>query len=84
MRQITLNDGTVLQDSYVIQDGNILWVYIYAAISFEDAFLLLCNPDNVKKVTLEQFGEKTVFKGFTELFCIRKEDGGFISAGVRK
>lgn len=82
--QLTLNDGTVLKDSYVIQSGNTLYLYCYAEIAFGDLFAVLNDPEKAKKITMQQSGEKTVFRGYKELFCVRKEDGNFISAGLRK
>lgn len=82
--QLTLNDGTVLEGSYVIQSGNTLYLYCYAEIAFGDLFAALNDPEKAKKITMQQSGEKTVFRGFKELFCVRKEDGNFISAGLRK
>lgn len=82
--KLTLNDGTELGSSYVIRSGNNLWVYVYAQITFADLFSLLNNPENTAAITMKQGEEETVFEGFAELFCIRKEDEGFISAGLRK
>lgn len=81
---LTLNDGTALEGSYVIQNGNTLYLYCYAEITFGDLFALLNDPEKAKKITMDRGGERTVFRGFKELFCIRKEDGNFISAGLRK
>jgi len=83
-RKLILNDGTELMGSYVIQSGTILWVYVYAEITFGELFELLNEPETVKKIQQIQDNEKASFRGFKELFCIRKEDGGFISAGLRK
>ena len=83
-RKLILNNGAELQDSYAIQSGSILWVYVYAEITFGELFGLLNEPENVKKIQMIQDEEKANFRGFKELFCIRKEDGGFISAGLRK
>lgn len=83
-QKLTLNDGTDLLGSYAIQTGAILWLYVYSEISFGDLFALLNDPETVKKVQMTLNGEKTTFRGYKELFCIRKEDGGFISAGLRK
>lgn len=83
-RKLTLNDGTILEDSYAQAVGNRMWVYIYANITFADAFALLNDPAKLLSVISEQFGVETTYEGYTELFTITKEDGGFISAGVRK
>ena len=83
-RKLKLNDGTILEDSYVLQAGDTLWWYIYCEITFENAFALLSNSELVKKVIATQYGEETTYRGFKELFVIRKEDGGYITAGTRK
>lgn len=83
-RQLTLNDGTVLDDSYAYAVGERMWVYIYADISLADAFALLNDPAKMLSVISEQFGVETTYEGYTELFTITKEDGGFISAGMRR
>ena len=83
-RKLTLNDGTILQDSYALAVGNRMWVYIYAEMTLADAFALLNDPTKMIAVISEQFGVETTYEGYTELFTITKEDGGFISAGVRK
>ena len=82
--KLTLSNGTELQGSYAIQIGNTLWVYCYAEIGFGQLFALLNDPEKVAAITMTQAGTETDFDGFTELFCIRKEDAGFISAGLRK
>lgn len=83
-QKLTLNDGTELMNSSVTDDGNILWLYVYADIEFGNLFALLNDPEKVSKITATFGGEKTEYLGFNELFCIRKEKVGFISAGLRK
>lgn len=83
-RKLTLNDGTILEDSYAFAVGERMWVYIYAEMTLADAFALLNDPAKMISVISEQFGQETTYEGYTELFTITKEDGGFISAGVRK
>ena len=83
-QKLTLNDGTELLNSSATEDGSILWLYIYADITFADLFALLNDPDKAKKITAMFGGDKRTHRGFKELFCIRKENGGFISAGLRK
>ena len=83
-QKLTLNDGTELLNSSVAEDGDILWLYVYADIAFGDLFSLLNDPEKAKKI-VATFGETTTtYRGFKELFCIRKEKIGFISAGLRK
>lgn len=81
---LELNDGTMLDGSYAIKSGGVLWVYVYAEIGFVELFQLLNDPEKTGTITARQGGVTNEYQGFMELFCIRKEDGGFISAGLRK
>ena len=83
-QKLILSDGTELENSYAVNVGGNLWVYVYAQISFTALFSLLNDPEKTGVITLSQGGAETEFNGYDELFCIRKEDGGFISAGLRK
>lgn len=83
-QKLELNDGTELVDSYAIEAGGVLWVYCYAGISFGDLFALLNDPEKTGTITMTRAGTETEFNGYDELFCIRKEDVNFISAGIRK
>lgn len=81
----TLQIGNaVLVGSYAFLSGDVLWVYVYAEISLADLFAMLNEPENTQEIRASRFGEETVFTGYTELFCIRKEEEGFLSAGLRK
>ena len=40
-RKLTLNDGTILENSYAFAVGERMWVYIYAEMTLADAFALL-------------------------------------------
>lgn len=83
IQKLTLNDGTELDNSSAIEEGNTLFLYVYAEITFADLFALLNDPEKAKKV-VETLGEKkTTYRNFKELYFIRKENG-FISAGLRK
>lgn len=84
IRKLKLNDGTELENSYVSQAGGNLWVYVYAQITFAALFTLLNDPSKTDVITLNDGATVTEFNGYNDLFCIRKEDEGFISAGLRK
>lgn len=82
--KLILNNIIELQDSYVIKSGNILWMYVYADISFGDLFNMLNDTGATETVRMYRYGTESFFEGFTELFYMRKEDDGFIVAGVRR
>lgn len=79
---ITLNDGTIL-NGYCIESSGILWCYMYQ-VSLAEAFELLIEPVKTKKINVNRNGQKTIFTGYKHLFCIREEDDGMISAGLKK
>lgn len=82
-RKLILNNIEI-QDSYVLRNGSMLFVYVYAEITFAELFNILNNPANVQTVRAFVGETETDYDGYTELFVIRKEDEGFISAGLRK
>lgn len=79
--QLTLNNGTVLENSYAFQTDETLWVYIGAGLSIGEVFDLFRVPENVTKITNEQ---GTVYEGYDEIMYIRKEKDGTINAGLRE
>ena len=83
MRTLTLNDGTVLNDSYCYGDGNILWVYIGSEYTLTEAFDALIIPENTDHIVCNQYGVETVFDGYNHLFSIAEESGR-VSAGIKK
>ena len=82
-QKLILNDDSEILDSYAVQANGKLWVYVYADISFACLFSMLSDPEKTSRIVCEQFGVRNTYDGFTDLFCIRKEDGGWISAGLR-
>lgn len=82
-RVLELNDGTTLKDSYAIAASGKLWIYVHnQAVSMADLFALLNDPGKTEKITGREYGVETEWTGYTKLFCVRKEDGGFLSAGL--
>lgn len=81
---LTLNDGTVIQDSFVLEDGNILRVYVYSNMDFGVLFNLLNDPEKVEEIKCTRYGNEQTVTGYTELYCISKEPNGSYSAGIRK
>lgn len=85
MQSITLKDGTELSNSYVIQDGHNLYVYISNGLSFKQVFGLLSETERTEKI------EKTTLSGtietytdYTDLIALRNEGNGLITAVLAK
>ena len=81
METITLNDGTELSPAHAFVASGILWVYLDNGISLSDAFELLNDPSKTEVIKV---GTDIVFEGYTDLFCIRREENGQVNAGLRK
>ena len=80
--KLTLNDGTQLA-GYCIENGRDLYVYLYGK-TLADAYLQLSSRAKTKKITSEQYEDKKIYTGFTHLRVISEEEGGMVSAVLRK
>ena len=83
MEKLILNDGTELP-AHAILASSILWVYLDGSITLAEAFELLINPEKTERIVAEYYGDTTVYEGYTDLFCIRREADGSINAGLGK
>ena len=79
---ILLNDGTELEGS-VMMDGNTLWMDV-DGISFRRACRDLMEPAKTEKITVQEYGVRNVYTGFTHLFYLRETAGVMVSAGLVK
>ena len=80
--QLTLNDGTVLA-GYCIQDGSNLFVYLYEktmALAYPD----LSDAQKTGMIRADQYDETAYYSGFDHLYCISEEDGGMVSAILKR
>lgn len=80
--KITLNDGTELQGSAVM-DGDILWVDLNGS-RFAGACELLLDRAKTERISVDQYNVVNVYTGFTHLFYLREEAGNKVSAGLEK
>ena len=81
---LKLNDGTVLSPAHAIQSGNTLWVYIDCCITLTEAFEMLNDQQKTSKITEQYAGASNEYVGYTDLFCIRREENGEVNAGLHK
>ena len=81
---LTLNDGTELTPAHAVAVNGILWVYLDNGITLADAFALLNDPEKTAVIRMNEYGQESEFDGYTDLFCIRREDDGQVNAGIRK
>lgn len=83
MEKLTLADGTQIEPAHVIADGGTLWFYLENGISFADAYTAMADPNKTSRITADRFGESKTYDGFTDLFCLRKDDDT-ISGGLKR
>lgn len=83
-QKLTLNDGTVLENAHAIVAVNVLWVYIDIGITMTEAFELLNDPEKTAIIRADDFGAESVYSGYTDLYCIKREENGQINAGLKK
>lgn len=83
MGTLTLNDGTVLEDSNAILSGD-LFLYMNG-YGLQEIFELLIDPEKTKKIIFTQVnGDKVTFTGYKRLIAVRDEDNGLITAVLKK
>ena len=84
-KKLILTDGTEILDARAIADGNTLWFYVdQEGATLGGIFELMNDPEKTETITADEFGAVTEYLGFTDLFCIRKEDSGQINGGLKK
>lgn len=81
---LILNDGTRLFPAHAILASGTLWIYLDGQITMAEAFELLNDPEKTVKITADEFGSVTEYTGYTDLFCIRREDYGQVNAGLKR
>ena len=86
MGTLTLNDGTVLQNSYALLSSGILFVYVQQAeMTIADVFNLFIDPEKTSAITYTQVnGEEVTFEGYTKLTAVRDEGDGLFTAVLKK
>lgn len=80
--KLTLNDGTELV-GHLLELDTRLMLYVYDQ-TMGDLFPLLNDPDKTKVIKAERYGIKQTVRGYKHLCSISEENGGMISASLRK
>ena len=81
--KLTLNDGTVLENSSAILSGD-LFVYIHDS-DLQTVFNLLIDPENTEVIVYTRNnGTEVTYEGYTKLKAVTDEDNGLITAVLRR
>lgn len=84
-QKITLADGTVIQNAYAMPVNGDLFIYINSTeMDIRDVWSLLSNVRKTKRIRSQAFGEDITYQKYTDIYFIRREDNGSMSAGLRK
>ena len=81
---LTLNDGTVLENSYAYEVTGKLYLYIRAGLNIVEVFSLLADPEKTEKIKCNRYGTETIFEGYEAITCVSDEGDGMITAIMRK
>jgi len=74
METITLANGRVFEGAHAIKSENNLFVYITEGeYTLTEIVTLFENPENVRTISADRYGEKTTYEGYTELYAVSKE-----------
>lgn len=83
MEKLTLNDGTVLDNSSAILSGD-LFLYMNGH-GMKEVFDLLIEPENVQTIAYTQAnGNEVVYRRFKKLIAVRDEGSNLITAVMRR
>lgn len=81
---LTLNDGTVMSGSTLLESNGHLFIYVMNGSGIRDVFNLMIEPTKTCRITAAQNGETLVKEGFTRLIAVRDEGNGLITATLAK
>ena len=81
---LTLNDGTVMSGSTLLESNGHLFIYVMNGSGIRDVFSLMIEPTKTCRITAVQSGETLVKEGFTKLVAVRDEGNGLITAALKK
>lgn len=82
--KLTLNDGTILEDSEALESDGKLFIYIRNGMGLREVFEQLIEPEKTKKIIREQYGIKATLRGYKKLIAARDEGNGLITAVIEK
>ncbi len=81
---LTLNDGTVMSGSTLLESNGHLFIYVMNGSGIRDVFNLMIEPTKTSRITAAQNGETLAKEGFTKLIAVRDEGNGLITATLTK
>ena len=87
METLTLNDGTVLEESSAIEDEDARTLFIYTRNNYglKDVFDMMYDPEKTESIIYTyNNGEQVTYSGYTRLIAVRDEGRSVITAVLKK
>lgn len=80
--KLTLNDGTVFENSHAIENGGSLFIYVQDAQSgIRDVFNAFADPEKTASIQYENMaGDTITLTGYNRIIAVRDEGRGLITA----
>ena len=82
METLAFANGQALE-GHCLEAGGRLWLYLEHT-TLADAFPILSIPENTETIRVTRSGSETVVSGYGHLCCLSEENGGAVSAGLKK
>ena len=86
MGTLTLNDGTVLLNSYALLSGDSLFVYVQQeGMTFVSMCELFCDPAKTAQIVYTQVnGADVTFTGYERITSVSDEGNGLFTAVLKE
>lgn len=84
MQQLTLNDGTVLENSYAAETIDYLFLYIGNGMSIMQVMMLVIDPNKISRIVYSAGENMTEYTDYTTVQGITTEHGGMINVSLRR
>ena len=84
MQQLTLNDGTVLENSYAAETIDYLFLYIGNGMSIMQVMMLVIDQNKIRKITYSAGENITEYNDYTTVHAISVGYGGMINVSLRR
>lgn len=80
--KLTLNDGTVFENSHAIENGGNLFIYVQdGQSSIRDVFNAFADPEKTVSIQFENMaGDLITLTGYNRIIAVRDEGRGLITA----
>ena len=85
METLTLNDGTMLENSHAIENNDKLFIYVENGSTLAEVFEIFIDPEKTMKIKYTRMDKAEItWRGYKRLMDVRDEEHGIITAMLKK